>query len=171
MRGKYYDHPPYYRQIEMYKRIGISLPPPTINGWSLDVADLLRPFCLRIKESVLGSDYIQADEVTVPVVNNEKHRTVKGCLWQVRAVLIRLAFFHYDKGSRSQDVVKGLFAYFRCAMQTDGYAAYDMHEDKGGVLTLICRAHARRYFVRALSNDKARAEYALQEIGLLYEIE
>lgn len=171
MKGKYYDHLPYYRQIEMYKRIGVSLPPPTINGWFLDVADLLRPFYLRIKDLVLESDYIQADEVTIPVVDNEKNRTVKGYLWQVRAVLKRLAFFHYDKGSRSQDVAKGLFAHFRGALQTDGYAAYDMYENKSGVLTLICWAHVRRYFVKALNNDKARAEYALQEIGLLYEIE
>lgn len=121
MKGKYYDHLPYYRQIEMYKRIGVSLPPPTINGWFLDVADLLRLFYLRIKDLVLESDYIQADEVTIPVVDNEKNRTVKGYLWQVRAVVKRLAFFHYDKGSRSQDVAKGLFAHFRGALQTDGY--------------------------------------------------
>lgn len=31
MKGKYYDHLPYYRQIEMYKRIGVSLPLSTIN--------------------------------------------------------------------------------------------------------------------------------------------
>lgn len=52
-----------------------------------------------------------------------------------------------------------------------GILAYDMYENKSGVLTLICWAHVRRYFVKALNNDKARAEYALQEIGLLYEIE
>ena len=34
-----------------------------------------------------------------------------------------------------------------------------------------CMAHARRMFYEALGNDRARAEYALEQIGLLYAIE
>ena len=171
MVGKYVDHMPFYRQIEKLKRDGISLPPPTVNDWFLDTADLLRPLYYRIRDLVLGSDYIQADETTVPIINNEKHKTVKGYLWQVRAVMLDLLFFHYDHGSRGKEVALGLFAHFKGAMQTDGYAVYDLYEDKKGVLSLVCWAHARRYFERALNNDKARAELALEKIGLLYDVE
>lgn len=171
MAGKYYDHLPFYRQIDMFKRVGVSLPPTTVNDWFLDVADLLRPIYFRIKDLVLGSDYIQSDETTVPVIRDEKNKTAKGYLWQVRAILLNLAFFHYDKGSRSQDVALALFAKFSGAIQVDGYAVYDMYEKKSGVLVLICWAHVRRCFFRAISNDKARAEHALYMIGLLYEIE
>ena len=171
MVGKYVDHMPFYRQIEKMKRDGINLPPPTVNDWFLEVADLLRPLYYRIKELVLGSDYIQADETVEPIINNEKHRTVKGYLWQVRAVLLDLLFFHYDHGSRSKDVALGLFAHFSGAMQTDGYAVYDIYDKKEGVLSLVCWAHSRRYFERALGNDKARAELALEKIKLLYDVE
>ena len=171
MVGKYVDHMPFYRQIEKLKREGISLPPPTVNDWFLDTADLLRPLYYRIKDLVLGSDYIQSDETVVPIINSEKHRTVKGYLWQVRAVMLNLLFFHYDHGSRGKDVALGLFANFKGAMQTDGYAVYDIYENKEGVLSLVCWAHARRYFERALNNDKARAELALEKIGLLYDVE
>ena len=171
MVGKYADHMPFYRQIEKLKREGISLPPPTVNDWFLDVSDLLRPLYYRIKDLVLGSDYIQADETTVPVVNDEKHRTVKGYLWQVRDVMHDLLFFHYDHGSRSKDVALGLFAHFSGAMQTDGYPVYDIYEKKEGVLCLTCWAHARRYYDRAMNNDRARAELALEKIRLLYEVE
>ena len=171
MIGKYADHIPFYRQLEMLKRLGIDIPPATLNGWFLDVADLLRPLYYLIRDKVLASDYIQSDETTVPVINNEKHRTVKGYLWQVRAIMLQLMFFHYDKGSRSKDVALSLFAHYKGAMQTDGYAVYDMYDKKDGVLSLVCWAHARRYFDRAVNNDKARAEYALEQIGLLYEIE
>lgn len=171
MVGKYVDHMPFYRQIEKLKREGISLPPPTVNDWFLDTADLLRPLYYRIKELVLASDYIQADETVVPVINDEKRRTVKGYLWQVRAVMEDLLFFHYDHGSRGKDVALGLFAHFKGAMQTDGYAVYDIYENKEGVLSLVCWAHARRYFERALGNDKARAELALEKIRLLYDVE
>ena len=171
MIGKYADHIPFYRQLEMLKRLQVDIPPATLNGWFMDVADLLRPLYYKIQDMVLESDYIQADETTVPIINNEKHRTVKGYLWQVRAVMLGLMFFHYDKGSRSKDVALSLFAHFKGAMQTDGYAVYDIYDKKDGVLSLVCWAHARRYFDRALNNDKARAEYALEQIGLLYEIE
>lgn len=171
MVGKYVDHLPFYRQIEKLKRDGISLPPPTVNDWFLDTADLLRPLYYRIKDLVLASDYIQADETVEPIINNEKHRTVKGYLWQVRAVMESLLFFHYDHGSRGKDVALGLFAHFRGAMQTDGYAVYDIYEEKEGVLSLVCWAHARRYFERALNNDKVRAELALEKIRLLYDVE
>lgn len=43
-----------------------------------DVADLMRPAYFRLKELVLASDYVQSDETTVPIINSEKHRTVKG---------------------------------------------------------------------------------------------
>lgn len=52
----------------------------------------------RLREIVLATDYIQVDESSVPVVNNEKHRTVKSYLWVVRSVMKNIVFFHYDKG-------------------------------------------------------------------------
>lgn len=171
MVGKYVDCLPFYRQIEMMKRQGMNIPPSTINDWFFDVADLLRPLYFRIRDLVMQTDYIQADETTVPIVDDEKHKTVKGYLWQVCSVMEKLMFFHYDKGSRSRDVALGLFAHFRGALQTDGYAVYDYYEEKDGVLCLNCWAHARRCFDRALNNDQARAKYALEQIGLLYEVE
>ena len=171
MVGKYVDCLPFYRQIEMMKRIGMNIPPSTISDWFSDVADLLRPLYFRIRELVMECDYIQADETTVPIVDDEKHKTVKGYLWQVCAVMQKLLFFHYDKGSRSRDVALGLFAHFSGALQTDGYAVYDYYEDKEGVLCLNCWVHARRNFDRALNNDRARAAYAIEQIGLLYEVE
>lgn len=111
------------------------------------------------------------DETTLPIVHEEKHKTVKGYIWLVRSVMQPLQFFHYDKGSRAQKVVLPLLEGFRGALQTDGYEVYKMYEDKKGVLPLGCWAHARRKFEEALKEDKNRAEYALGQIGLLYELE
>lgn len=89
----------------------------------------------------------------------------------VRAVMANLVFFHYDHGSRAQKVALELFMNYQGAIQTDGYAVYDVYENKKGVLPLGCWAHARRRFEEALKEDKARAEYALGQIGLLYDVE
>lgn len=171
MVGKYVDHLPFYRQIQMYKRLGFSIPPSTIESWFHDVADLMRPTYYRLRELVLDTDYVQSDETTVPIINNEKHQTVKGYLWLVRSVVNNLVFFSYNEGSRGQKVVIQLFKDYQGAIQTDGYAGYSILEKFEGIITLCCWAHARRCFDRALSHDKARAEYALAQIGMLYDVE
>ncbi len=169
--SKYMYHIPFHRKIAMFKHAGVSLPASTVNGWFSGSSDLLRALYHRLKEIVLATDYIQVDESTVPVINNEKHRTVKAYLWIVRSVMENLVFFHYDKGSRAQKVVFELLHNYKGAVQTDGYAAYSIYENKKGVLLLGCWAHSRRKFSEALKEDKSGAEYALKQIGLLYRVE
>jgi len=168
---KYVNHLPFYRQMQMFKQQGISIAPATINGWFGGVADLLRPAYYRLNELVLASGYIQSDETTIPVINNEKHKTINGYIWMIRAVTEDLVFFHYDYGSRAQKVALQLFKDYQGVIQTDGYSVYDMYENKKGVLPIGCWAHARRKFEEALKEDKARASYALEQIGLLYDVE
>jgi len=169
--NKYVNHLPFYRQIQMFKQQGISIAPATINGWFGDVADLMRPSYYRLKELVLCSGYIQSDETTIPIINNEKHKAINGYIWMIRAVTEDLVFFHYDYGSRAQKVALQLFKDYQGVIQTDGYAVYDMYENKKGVLPIGCWAHARRKFKESEKEDEARASYALEQIGLLYEVE
>jgi len=169
--GKYVYHLPFHRQIQMLKQLGANLPPSTVNDWFKDTVDLLRPLYYRLKEIVLATDYIQVDETTVPVIDNEKHKADKKYIWMVHAVMESLVFFHYDKGSRAKKVMLPLLNDFRGAMQSDGYPGYMIYENKKGVLPLGCWAHARRKFEEALIEDKTRSEYALEQIGLLYAVE
>lgn len=171
LMNKYMYHLPFYRQIEMYKLQGVKMAASTINDWFAGSSDLLRALYYRLRELVLESDYIQVDESTVPVIDNEKKRAVKSYLWVVRAVMKELVFFHYDKGSRAQKVVIELLKNFQGAVQTDGYDAYSIYEHKMGVLLLGCWAHARRKFNEAIAEDKTGAEYALEQIGMLYKVE
>jgi transposase len=169
--GKYMYHLPFHRQLSLFKLQGIKIPASTVNDWFIGCGDLLRALYYRLKEIVLASDYIQVDESTVPIINNEKHQTVKAYLWVVRAVMKDLVFFHYDKGSRGQKVVIELLRNYQGAIQTDGYEAYSIYENKKGVLLLSCWAHARRKFTEALKEDQSGATYALEQISLLYGVE
>jgi transposase len=67
MINKYVDHLPFHRQLERFRRVGVHLPPSTVNDWFKDVADLLRPLYFRLWELILQTDYIQSDETTIPV--------------------------------------------------------------------------------------------------------
>lgn len=171
MMNKYFYHLPFHRQIAMFKMVEVRLPASTINGWFQGSSDLLRALYLRLKELVLISDYIQVDESTIPVIDNEKHKANKKYLWMVRSVMDNLVFFHYDKGSRAQRVVVDILKDYQGAVQTDGYQAYSIYEHKKGVLLLGCWAHARRKFSESLKEDKAGAEYALAQIAKLYQVE
>jgi len=169
--GKYVYHLPFHRSIAIFKLAGVSIPASTVNGWFGGSSDLLRALYYRLKDIVLSTDYIQVDESTVPVINDEKHRAVKSYLWVVRSVMDNLMFYHYDKGSRAQKVVIELLRNYQGAVQTDGYEAYSIYENKKGILLLGCWAHARRKFTEALKEDKSGASYALEQIGMLYKVE
>ncbi len=171
MIGKYAYHLPFYRQVKMFRSLGVDLPESTIAGWREGVADLLRPTYYRLLEMIMATDYVQADETTMPIVRNEKEKTVKGYLWTVRSPMAGLTAFYYDHGSRAQKVALHLFTGFQGYIQSDGYAVYDSFEGKKGTCPIGCWAHARRKFAESSKEDKARSEYALTQIGLLYDIE
>ena len=169
--GKYMHHLPFHRQLAIFKQSGVSIPASTVNGWFKGSSDLLRALYYRLREIVLDTDYIQVDESTVPVIDNKKQRAAKSYLWVVRSVMDNLLFFHYDQGSRAQKVVIDLLRDYQGAVQTDGYEVYSIYEQKKGVLLLGCWAHARRKFTEAMKEDKAGAEYALDQIGKIYKVE
>jgi transposase len=169
--GKYHYHIPFHRMIKMLEQSGLLLPASTVNGWFSGSIDLLRALYYRLRDIVLSTDYIQVDESTVPVISDKKQGTVKAYLWVIRAVMENLVFFHYDHGSRAQKVIVSLLHDFKGAVQTDGYDAYNIYEHKKGVLLLGCWAHARRKFTEALKEDLKGAQYALEQIGMVYQVE
>jgi transposase len=170
--SKYMDHIPFYRILEIFKRQKIILAASTVNGWFSDSVDLLKLLYETLKKDVLSSDYIQIDESTIPVMDKDHPgSTRKGYHWIVRSPMQNQLFFHYQNGSRAQKVVVQLLHSFLGAVQSDAYGAYDIYENKKGVLLLGCMAHARRKFEQALKDDPERAKYALKIIRDLYAIE
>jgi transposase len=169
--SKYADHLPIYRQLEIFKREGVKLSAATVCSWFHQTATQLYPLYEKLVSNILSSDYIQVDETTLPVIDSEKKRAVKGYLWSVHDVHSRHVFFHYDKGSRSQRTLVSLLRNYQGTVQSDGYEAYSIYEDKQGVLLLGCWAHARRKFENALSEDRQKANTALDYIALLYQVE
>ena len=131
----------------------------------------MRPLYDRLREKIMSSDYIQVDESTLPVIDNEKHRAVKGYIWAVRDAVCGDVYFHYDMGSRSGETAKRLIGGYRGTVQTDGYEVYEAYEGAPGKRMIGCWAHARRKFVEALDEDRKHASEALVYIGKLYGIE
>ena len=168
---KYVYHLPFYRVIQKYKELGVLLNDSTIGDWFNAVCSKLRPLYDKLRERIMSSDYIQVDESTLPVIDNEKHRAVKGYIWAVRDAVCGDVYFHYDIGSRDGDTARKLIGGYRGTIQTDGYEVYEAYEGAPSKRMIGCWAHTRRKFVEALDEDKKHASEALVYIGKLYGIE
>ena len=168
---KYLYHLPFHRQIARFGDLGVRISSSTVGDWFSQSCELLRPLYDHLRRRVLSTDYIQVDESTLPVIDNEKRRAVKGYLWVVRNPDNGEVFFHYDRGSRSEKTALTLLHGFNGAIQSDGYQVYKRFEALDGKLMLGCWAHARRKFDEALAENKKLATEALLQIQSLYAIE
>lgn len=169
--SKYADHLPFYRQVQMFKRDGISLPESTINGWFTQGCQWLEPLYEKLKELVQKSCYLMADETPIPVLTKDKPgATHKGYFWDYGSPLERLVMFDYQKG-RGREGPTEMLQPFQGMLQTDGYEGYAVFDHREGITLLACMAHARRKFVEAKDNDKARATHMLALMQKLYATE
>lgn len=170
--SKFVDHLPFYRQIEIFKRqYGWSIHKSTINDWFAACCSLLEPLYKSLHRLVLESDYLQADESPIKVLDEDKPgSTHQGYQWVVRNPLNGLVLFRYRKG-RGADGIKELLADYQGYLQCDGYKAYDSLAKKGHVNLISCMAHIRRKFHEARDHHPEYANHALTQIGLLYDVE
>lgn len=170
--AKYIDHLPFYRQIEMFKRDhGWAIHKSTINDWFSACCTLLEPLYEALRQNVLDTNYLQGDESTLKVLDNNKAgNTHLGYQWVFRNPLSGNVLFVYRKGRGANGLTETL-ADFTGYLQSDGYAAYDKFARGRQVELISCLAHIRRKFFEAKDNHPALAEHALTQIQRLYVIE
>ena len=169
--SKYVDHLPFYRQVQMFKRLEVDLAESTINDWFKSGCTLMEPLYQKLVEVVIRGSYLMADETPLPVLDRDKPGTThQGYHWVYHSPLEKLVCFDYQRG-RGREGPVNFLKNFRGTLQTDGYVAYDIFENKEGITMLSCMAHARRYFEQAKDNDRQRAEYVLTQMQKLYQVE
>lgn len=168
---KYVDHLPLYRQVERLKRDGINIPYATITDWISNTCALITPLYDHLKKLVLQSNYLHVDESPIKVLDKDKKGTThRGFYWVYQNSILKLVLFDYRQ-SRGREGPEEMLKNFQGHLQTDGYPLYDFFKQQPGISVLNCMAHARRMFFDAKENDGARAAYALELIGKLYDIE
>lgn len=168
---KFVDHLPLFRQNERFKREGINIPSSTMSDWVAKGVRKIEPVGVRLQELVLKSDYLQADETTIKVLDKgKKGKTHLGYYWVYRAPESNLVLFDYREG-RGREGPKDTLKTFRGVLQTDGYGAYDYFGNITGITLMSCWAHSRRNFFEARANDSQLSDYALTIIQEIYAIE
>lgn len=167
--SKFIDHLPFYRQIQRFKRdYQWEVSDSTINEWFVAVCTLLHPLYEVLKQKVLSSGYIQADESPIKVLDQDHEKGIHtGFQWVYYAPALKLVCFQYRKG-RGRNGPREMLATYRGILQTDGWHAYDPYADHPDIFLIGCLAHARRYFVKAQPNRKKECDEVLGLFQLIY---
>lgn len=126
--AKYEDHIPLYRQEKQWERLGIDLPRNSCCAWIMKVAECCEPLYKLLKEDILASAYIQADETPVLVLKSkhEKKRK-KAYMWCYRSHPPNGAsriYFEYQP-TRSGRHAQIFLEKFEGYLQSDMYSGYD----------------------------------------------
>uniref|UniRef100_UPI002FBDC72B IS66 family transposase n=1 Tax=Escherichia coli TaxID=562 RepID=UPI002FBDC72B len=65
--GKYADDLQFYRQSDLFGRLGVMLSRATLGRWTGAVAELLEPLYDVLRQYVLMPGKVHADDIPVPV--------------------------------------------------------------------------------------------------------
>ncbi len=156
----------------------------TLAFWVGYAAAEVAPVVARLREMVLGSARVFADETTVPVLDPGRGRTKTGYFWTVArddrpwgGTDPPAVVYSYAPG-RGHQHAHALLGGYRGILQCDGYPAYKAlakapPDADGRAVTLVfCWSHVRRGFTDLAKGEAAPiATEALVRIAALYRIE
>ncbi|MGG5890634.1 IS66 family transposase [Falsiroseomonas sp. HC035] len=175
--SRYADHLPLYRQSQILARQSIEIGREVLADWTGTGATEIVPVVRRMREILLGSARLFADETTMPVLDPGRGKTKKGYAWAIArddrpwggsdppAVV-----FHYAPG-RGAEHAKALLAGYGGTLQCDGYGAYKtLATADGGITLAFCWSHVRREFID-LGKTAPIAQETLKRIAALYAVE
>ena len=184
--ARYADHLPLYRQVQILERQGVMIERSTLSFWMGYAAAEVAPLVARLREMMLASTRIFADETVVPVLDPGRGRTKQGYFWAIArddrpwagdqppAVV-----YSYAPG-RGHIHANALLGGYRGILQCDGYAAYkkfggsrsgDSKSGDPAVTLAFCWSHVRRGFYDLAKAKAPIAIEALKRIAALYAIE
>lgn len=171
---KYMDHMPFNRQISQMKRDGLVLAPSTVNDWHVAVCDTLVPLYRLQEYYVMLGLHMAADGSPMPVVDNERHKTVKQYIIEYRNIDTGIPIFLTTVGKgcgRGKEVIQAQLANWSgLALICDAYPGYDWLKKIGRVLCR-CSAHARRDHERALKENPKAAMPGMLLFQEIYGVE
>jgi transposase len=172
-------HPPHQAQI--FARQGVELDRSTLCDWVGRACWWLEPLWRLLRQHVMGSTRIFADDTRLPVLDPGRGRTKTGRLWG-HAVDDRPwgggtppAVVHLYAADRKGEHPAAHLAGFEGVLQVDGYSGFKsllQNRPPGAIRLAFCWAHCRRRFYEIhQATGSPLAEEALRRIGELYAIE
>lgn len=176
--SKYCDLIPMERYSQMAHRQGFEgLPPQSLIAASFKLADFLRAVYLLIKQEVLASAVILADETPHRMLEGDAKRA-----WSLWGFNNETACFFECHDTRSGDVASSVLMMSQCrVLLTDVFSGYrkairETNEawEKAGkpdrIKAAYCNGHARRQFDPKAPHKPREAEYMLDRYDEIYRL-
>jgi transposase len=176
--SKYCDLIPVERYVQMADRGGVSgLPANTLIQGTHNLADFLAPVYEKIKDEVMSSKVLHADETP--------HRMLEGSeksnwyLWGFSTSSASYFEAHDTRsGSVAADIIKKSLCEFLMSDVFSGYSkavtdsnVYRREKNLSQIRNIYCNAHARRKFKEALEAFAKESEFFLWCYSKIYRLE
>ena len=165
-------HTPIHRFSKKLKQAGVDfISGNNLYNWFHTGAESLLPLYHLLVEDILAQGYLQADETRMIVLaKNKKGAAHRGQMWAFMAPTIKAVVFNYEP-TRSTQSARTILDDFSGKLQVDGYSVYDCIGKRKDINLSFCLAHSRRKFYDAKDNAPKIANYFLEKVQLLYQIE
>jgi len=167
------DHLPLYRQQDVLARSGLELSRSTLCEIMASAAFLLEPLAMLLKQRLLASDILGADDTPVRLLDPAHPEGVRlARFWLYRGdrtAPYNVFDFHE---SRSRNGPREFLANYRGWVKVDAYGVDGgVYLGSERIRASCCLAHARRKFDEAKSSHPHLAAEALAFFQQLYDIE
>ena len=166
---------PVERIVNYFTENGFNLDKQTAHGLLKKTAWLFDKLYKAMQKAVKEDGYLCCDEtyhkILVDADENNGKGSRKGYIWVIVAAHLGLAYFFYEDGSRSEDVILDELDGYEGVIQSDGLKAYKKvaAQSEGKILRLACMQHCKRPFVDMKGNPDADGILSLA--NKLYEKE
>ena len=180
INSKYTNALPLYRQEQEFARNDVNISRQTMANWVMIAAERYISLLYdRMKEEIIKSSVIHADETPVVVTKDGREGMHKSYMWVYRSGSMckanQAVLYEYQK-TRKADAPGDFLKGFEGKLVCDGYQVYHTLENRTdtGFEAAGCWAHARRPFaeiVKSLGAEKASgtmAAEALMQIQAIY---
>jgi transposase len=178
--AKYQDHLPLYRQEHIFSRAGLAIPRSTLATWVGQCGVQLQPLVDALKQVMLKSPVLHADETPVAMLKPGNKKTHKAYIWTYCTTsyeALKAVVFDFAEGRGGQYVRDFLglettgHEGWHGKLVCDDYSGYKACFELG-VTEVGCLAHARRKFHELWVNHGSQVgEQALKFFQALYDIE
>ena len=152
---------PVERIVAYFSENGFNIDKQTAHGLLKKTALLFDNLYKAMQKAVKEDSYLCCDEtyhrVLVKKELNDGKGSRKGYVWVIVAAHLGLAYFFYDDGSRSEEVILKELKGYSGAIQSDGLGAYKKvaAQSEGKILRLACLQHCKREFLDMKGNADA----------------
>ena len=173
MVAKYADHLPLYRQSGIFERSGLAIPTSTLGQWVGQTGVALQPVVDALRETLLRSRVLHADETPVAMLDPGAGKTKRAYVWSYcSTAYAEVQGVVYDFAeSRAGQHARDFLGEWKGILVCDNYSGYKQLLTRG-IVDAGCMAHSRRKFFDLYANHQSQiAEAALPFYSHLYQIE